>query len=134
VKIWTDAWEWQCCGEPFTVGAEVEWGLTPVSADARSFLAEPLGTEIVDQLTHFETHHEGASDQTQAALTHGRVESIQAVYWQRAPRSGGDPRVVYPVAGTALLKMRETANGWEPDNDRDKLGFEGYIVELSPLS
>ena len=122
------------CGEPFTVGGEVEWGLTPVSADARSFLAEPLGTEIVDQLTHFETHHEGASNQTQAALTRGRVESIQAVYWQRAPRSGGDPRIVYPVAGAALLKTRETANGWEPDDDRDELGFEGYIVELSPLS
>jgi hypothetical protein len=130
VKIWTEAWEWQCCGEPFAVGTDVEWELTPVEADGRTFLAKPLGTEIADQLTHYEGHHPSAVDNAQP-LTRGRVESIQAVYWQLAPRPSGNPVVVYPVPGTALLKARETANGRETEDD--KLDFVGYIVDLSPL-
>jgi hypothetical protein len=130
VQIWTEAWEWQCCGEPFAVGDEVEWGLRPLSAESRAFLAEPLGTQSAEQLTHGETHHEGADDEP-TVPTRGRVESIQAVHWRVAPRSRSKPRVLYPVAGTGVVS-RQTADGWEPEPE-ETVSFAGYIVELSPL-
>ena len=84
VQVWLEDWEWQCCGEPFAVGAEVEWGLVPVSSESRSYLLDPLGAEVVAGITHYQTHHEGEDDERQ--LTRGRVESIVAAYWQVAPR------------------------------------------------
>jgi hypothetical protein len=131
MKIWLEDWEWQCCGEPFAVGSEVEWGLMPLSSEDRLFLIEPLGAETVDGLTHVETHHEDARDPVQPVRVRARVEAISAVYWARAPHSGDDERVLYPVSGTAVLESRETADGWEPEHDA--LRFEGYIVELRPL-
>src|SRR5947207_2519621 len=93
----------RCCPTPGVGpdGHEVEWGLRPLSAEARAFLAEPLGTQIAEQLTHGETHHEGADDEP-TVPTRGRIESIQAVHWRVAPRSRSKPRVLYPVAGTGV--------------------------------
>ena len=132
MRVWLDNWEWQCCGEQFGVGSEVEWGLTPISPGERSFLLEPLGAEVVDEISHCETHHEDSADDVQPVPARGRVESITAVYWARAPRLGGDPREYHPVAGTAVLERRETADGWEPQAEGGPC-FEGYLVELTPL-
>jgi len=64
--------------------------------------------------------------------TRARVESIEAVYWERAPRPDEDPVVVYPVAGTGALERRQSFNRWEPETDGGP-HFAGYIVELAPL-
>jgi hypothetical protein len=129
--VWLEDWEWQCCGEPFALGAEVEWGLLPASDGDRAYLIEPLGAAVVGGITHCETHHAGEDDE-QPVPTRGRVESITAAYWHVAPRAGGDQRVHYPVAGSAVLERRETANGWEPETEGGPR-FEGYIVELATL-
>jgi hypothetical protein len=131
VRVWLEDWEWKCCGEPFALGAKVEWGLLPVSDDSRAYLGEPLGAEVVGGITHCETHHEGDDDEPPVP-TRGRVESITAAYWYVAPRPGGDQRVHYPVAGSAILEERDKADGWEPEIEGGPR-FEGYIVELAPL-
>ena len=131
MQVWLEDWEWQCCGEPFAVGAEVEWGLVPVSSESRSYLIDPLGAKVVAGITHCETHHEGEDDE-QPIPTRGRVKSIVAAYWQLAPRRNEDPRVHYPVAGTGILEPRETADGWEPEIEGGSR-FEGYIVTLAPI-
>lgn len=130
MRVWLDSWEWQCCGEPFEVGSEVEWALTPMLPEERSFLVEPLGSEILDGISHCETHHDHPHDEPRPIPTRGRVESIEAVYWTRAPRPGQDRHVVYPVEGSAVVVKRETVDGWEPE-DEGGLRHEGYIVDLA---
>lgn len=131
MRVWVEDWEWQCCGQPFAVGADVEWGLLPVSSEAGEYLIEPLGGEVVASITHCETHHEGEDD-PQPVPTAGRVESILAAYWEIAPRPNTDSRVLHPVAGTGVLEPRDTADGWEPEVEGGPR-FEGYIVTLAPI-
>ena len=131
MRVWLESWEWQCCGEPFAVGSEVEWGLMPILPDDRSYLVDGLGSELVDGITHFETHHADLDEDPRPTPTPGRVASITAVYWARAPRSS-EENVYYPVPGTAVLEARDRAGGSEPETD-DGPQFEGYIVELAPL-
>jgi hypothetical protein len=87
VRVWIEAWQACCCGDPFSVGSEVAWRLNPVSADERSWFAEPLGDGIAASITHCENHHSGAG-RVSPDLTRGRVESITAVYWSVGPRPG----------------------------------------------
>jgi hypothetical protein len=145
MKVWMDAWQLTCCGEPFSVGYEVEWRLNPVSPDERSFFAGPLGDEVASSITHSENHHSG--DRVAPETTRGRVDSITAVYWRVGPRPGENPRVpniLYPLGGSALLEERDSTNGGErPRRSRSRLNlwpkrfkhttFAGYIVDLTPL-
>ena len=133
VTVWIDNWEWQCCGEPFEVGSNVLWGLVPASEQFKSELAKQLG-EVADRLTHCETHHD-MDDEIRPIPIRGKVEGIYAVYWIRESQRD-DPRVYESVPGTGVLESRETANGWEPEDETTSSRvrtFEGYIVELAPL-
>jgi hypothetical protein len=130
MNVWVECWELQCCGEPFAVGDEVEWGLLPVNADDRSYFTNGLGAEAAGRLTHCERHHEDVNEK-QPVPTRGVVRSITAAYWERAPRPGGKPRVFYTVPGTTVFETRDGADGWELE--KDGLGFEGYVVELAPV-
>jgi len=129
VNVWVEHWELQCCGDPFAVGDEVEWGLVPASPD--DVLTDGLGAETAALVTHYETHHQSPDDEPQPVPTRGRVKSITAAYWRVGPRPGGSERALYPVPGTAVLEDRERADGWEPK--LETLVFEGYIVELTPV-
>jgi hypothetical protein len=130
VRVWITDWEWQCCGDPFAVGGQVEWGLVPADDQFREQYGAPLGAEVAASMTHYETHHQHADD-PQRTLTRGRVEAIESVFWRDAPKPDGDPRVRYPVAGSAVRERRERADGWEAER-QDGLTFHGYIVELAP--
>ncbi len=132
MRVWLENWEWQCCGEPFALGSEVLWDLVPADDEFRSWLGTPLGAAVVGSITHYETHHGNGKD-VNPTSTRGRVDSIDAVYWQLAPRPGGDPRVLYPVAGTGALESRERADGREPETDGGP-SFGGYIVDFMPLT
>jgi hypothetical protein len=130
MRVWIEDWEWQCCGEPFAVGDEIEWGLLPETD--RSYLTGALGIDVANSITHFETHHQ-LEDDEQPVPTKARVESIEAAYWRLARRSGEDPRRLYPVEWTCHLELRDTADGWEPERD-DGRRFEGCIVTLTLLT
>src|SRR3954464_2906586 len=82
VRVWLSDWEWQCCGEPFSVGNEVAWGLVPLPTDDQ-YLVGVLGAEVAAGLTHRETHH--ADEDERPVPTRVRIESISAVYWHEAP-------------------------------------------------
>ena len=130
MRVWLDSWEWQCCGERFAVGSVVDWALTPISAEATSFLAKPLGADVVDGISHYEGHHPD-EDEPARTLTRGRVESIKAVYWGLDRRPGEAP-VYDPRPLSAVYESRDSADGSDPDEREGGLRFSGYIVELSP--
>lgn len=132
MRVWLADWEWQCCGEPFAVGDDVEWILVEADDAARASFGKTLGPEIGQSITHWETHHQD-DDEERLAATRACVESITAVYWRYAPRTGADERVLHPVAGTGVFEPRTGADGWEPESDAGP-SFAGYIVDLSPPS
>jgi hypothetical protein len=129
--VWVEDWEMQCCGDPFAVGSVVEWGLVPHTRDDGDYLAVPLGKAMADAITHCETHHESPDDHPQPVITRARVVSIGAAYWQRTLQGKGLHRALYPAVGTGVVRERQNASGWEPE--QEGLHFEGYIVELAPL-
>jgi hypothetical protein len=131
VKVWLDSWQWQCCGDPFAVGSEVLWDVLPTPPQHKPYLSELLGPELAGTIDFREEHHEDPRFQPRLVPTRGRVESIAAVYCQRAPRAGEEPRELFVVPGTTVLEQRERADGWEPEGDG--LRFEGYVVELTAL-
>ena len=113
----------QCCGEPFAIGSVVRWTLVPPDPD---WFRSLLGDIEVDAS---EEHH-GLVEEGRV-VTAGTVRSIYAVYVKRAPLPEGQPRVLFPVTGTAQLRSRSSATGWEDEEDRaDDLTFEGYLVDL----
>jgi hypothetical protein len=126
VKVILEGWEWQCCGQPFAVGSEVAWNIRPLAAEARAFVAEPLGDAVAHAITHEETHH---GDEPLPAPVRARIEAIWLVKWDRAPRPGDASRVHYPVPGTGVVEALSAVDGSETEDDR----FEGYLVDLQLL-
>ncbi len=124
-QVWIDAWQMQCCGDPFHVGQRVEFSTAPPRD--LEFLARVLGAERAACLTDCEDHH----DVSEGALARiaGSVEGIEAV-WCRFDVRG------HPVAGTTHSALREQADGWEPEDDPDPkreepiLRFVGYVVTM----
>ena len=133
MRVWTEAWEWQCCGDPFKVGSDVIWGLVPASEALKRELGKQLGDEVAAEITHYETHHED-DDEVRPSPTRGRIEAIHAVYWTRAAAPEA-PQVYESVPGTGVLEERDNADGWESDDEAGNRlrSFEGYIVTLAPV-
>jgi hypothetical protein len=127
VKVILGGWEWQCCGEPFAVGSEVVWNIRAVSAEARAFLAKPLGDPVADAITHEETHH---GPDALPPPVRARVEAIWLVKWDIAPRPGDDSGMHYPVPGTGVIEALSAVDRSKTGDDR----FEGYLVDLQPLN
>jgi hypothetical protein len=121
--IWYDAWQMECCGEPFAVGDVVDWSL---AGDPDSeWLEAAIGRDLTAQVTHVEDHHDVEQD---AIIRRGTVRSIQCAFCLYAPASGGDRRTLYPVAGTAEITATERVDGTEGQGST--LHFNGFLVEL----
>ncbi len=112
---------------PFSIGSEVTWELTALTPESSSFLSTLLGADVAARITHCETHHTLEAED-EGTHTRGSVRSIRAVYWSSA--SGPNSDDSYPIAGSAVLVDRQTADG---EGVRADLDFEGYVVELIPL-
>lgn len=120
-----DAWQLQCCGEPFKVGSRIRWTLT-ADHDLR-FLADVLGDEVSARVTHREDHHGGVPEDT--LPVEGVVRSILAVGSRdgvRPDRHGG----VSPRRGTGTVTSVTSARGQDPDRPGARL--VGYVIELDP--
>jgi hypothetical protein len=120
-------WQMQCCGEPFSVGATVEWTLVPVGD--RGSLALAMGQELAETVTHREDHH-GLLLPDDAPRTAGTVRSIRAVHG-RYGRAEGQAKCLHPVLESATVTAVRSADGWEAD--RDGARFVGYLIELDAL-
>lgn len=122
--VWIDDWQWQCCGEPFDVGDEVDWTMS--DQPDRAWLVPVIG-DLAAEITHAEDHHGGLPN-AHSGLT-GKVRRIRAV----SSRYGPDPdlpheNAISPVPGTGQLEELEHADGryrTEPG-----LRFVGYVVDL----
>lgn len=125
-RVWIDGWQMQCCGRPFRVGEQVQF-LTTSDVD-RDFLGVVLGHDAAAALTNGEDHH-GLDVGAMSPLA-GKVERIEAIACRYELRD----RVMYPVAGTAQVVVRDDATGWEPENEDDGRHFVGYIVTVTAES
>lgn len=120
--VWVDDWQMQCCGEPFEVGASIEWTVLPVT-DATGYAAF-LEPHVVARITDREDHH---TDSRELVTMRGVVRSIDAVFCRYRVRG----KAAVPVERSGVLEQRRVASGWEAD---DEVGagrtFVGYLVAL----
>jgi hypothetical protein len=117
--IWVDAWQMQCCGDPFRVGSTIAWSTVDPDPDS---LTERLGPELAAAVVAAEEHH----DDGRRPTVGGTVRSIRAVHCRYALGADG---YHHPVEGASTLTEIDTADGWTADDDGRTLA--GYLVTLA---
>ncbi|MGO4597417.1 DUF6578 domain-containing protein [Terrabacter sp. 2RAF25] len=118
--VWVDAWQLECCGEPFSTGDRVAWTMRP--ADRPNYV-ELLGPDLAAALTHHEEHHGAVPED--APPVHATVRGITAVLGHHDATSGK------PV--TTRLAERHRVAGEGGGDGQDVAWDErvhGYVVEL----
>ena len=125
MTVWVDAWQMQCCGEPFGVGSRVSWTL--IDADAE-WAERVVGAGVAVDAA--EEHHGGAPDGTPE--TAGTVTAVSAVHCRYAPAPDGDQCMLYPVSSSAVLTPVMSADGWALDRDGQQ--FAGYLVRITTVT
>jgi hypothetical protein len=118
--VWMQGWEFECCGAPFEVGAQVRWLLGAADQALRDRLTMAVGDEG-SHLTHYETHH-GPEHDEELAYVVGTVATIKAVY--RTYDEHGRP-----VEGSLYAEDRSSAVKFE-DDGLNGSRFRGYLIEL----
>jgi hypothetical protein len=109
--VWVSEWQLRCCGDPFDVGAWVEWHVVPPDS---TWLTDILGAEVAATVLGMEEHHDRLEGATELA---GRVRSIHAVTYELEQRQDG----LHPVSGSAVLTEVATS-------DHDPVA--GFLVEV----
>ena len=126
MTLWVDAWQMQCCGEPFHLGSQVAWTVREADPD---WLQAVLGAAASLAVEGAEEHHRDIPEDTEPIR--GAVTRIWAVHCRYAPRPG-DLRALYPVPGSGVLTDVESADGWIADRGEER--FVGYVVRLDQVS
>ena len=97
----------ECCGDPFKIGAEVEWATWPL-VDREWFVAI-LGDAEAARFTDVEDHHDEVNPPALQLV--GVVRSIDAVFCEfAAKRPGG---VLNPVEHSGAIVPLSSAEGYE---------------------
>jgi hypothetical protein len=97
-RVWVDAWQLQCCGDPIHVGRDVTLTVSPnVDVD---YLGTVLGEERASTLTDYEDHHDVEAPVVELL---GVVDTVEAVSCEFSLQG----RALYPVAGTSVVEHRE---------------------------
>lgn len=112
--VWVDAWQQQCCGEPFSVGSRVGWTLRDLPRGR--FFEDVAGAEIARRITHAEEHHGAVPEDT--PVVQGTVREILAIHASLVRERDWTPGESRAVAA---------ADGWD---EVDGLSFNGYVVDL----
>ena len=118
--VWVDGWQQECCGDPWSIGSTVSWTLGDADDDYLAPLFPPESGVTVDRA---EEHHGGLAED--APSTSGIVVAIHGVQLRYEPMRG-DPRMLYPVPGSAHLTPLTQSDG----DERRSEGFAGYLVEI----
>jgi hypothetical protein len=127
ITLWVDAWQMQCCGEPFRLGSQVAWTLRDPDPD---WLEVVLGAEASRAVDAAEEHHGGIPEDTEPVG--GIVTRIRAVHCRYAAGPGGGSRTLYPAPGSGVLTDVESADGWIADRGEER--FVGYVVRLDQVN
>lgn len=102
-RVWLESWEWQCCGDPFAVGDEVDL-LVDTRTPSAAFV-EDAGAALAATIDAIESHHQETPDVAEDRVR-GRVDSIHAVVQEhverrhlRRPGFGAPPDARMPAEG-----------------------------------
>jgi hypothetical protein len=122
VYVWVDAWEQQCCGEPFRTGGTVAWEANQRPGAER--VAVRVGAEWADRIGFAQEHH---GDDPEGVLT-GTIARIEAVACRRERHE----RRLDLVPGSGQLHEVPNDVAWVPPTTRGAQVWmhEGWIVEL----
>ena len=116
--VYYESWQMQCCGDPFSVGDEVQWTcLVPTHPGAAS-------GRIVD---FYEDHHKD--------FTHKIIGTVSNIVSQFSD-SDKDKKIISYESEWIYEKEIINADGWEcnkPDDDTIERTFWGYVVELKDV-
>lgn len=110
--MWVDAWQMQCCGDPFAVGEAVSWKLIAAEHD---WLDEVLGTTLSQSVRWKEERHDRSEGVPETAA---RVLDIQVVRRRSHVKESAELTPVDSVDG------RESGDGGA--------SLVGYLVTLRP--
>lgn len=117
--MWLDAWEMDCCGDPFAVGDTVEWTVaSPDPAWLLRVYGEEAGglTDVVDRHETRDACYE----------LRGVVRRIRAGHVHLVPSSPGQGGRVLP-AGGVLRDVRQATRFAPAPSGREHSGF---LVDL----
>ena len=129
-RVWLSDWEWQCCGDAFAVGDEIDFGIE--ARDPRPALADMFGPALVATVDAIESHHE----EERADRVRGRVVAVHAVTSEvierrslRRPGYGAPPDSVVPSDGEEWpLVGRELGSGVFVGSRPSR-----YMIEVVPV-
>lgn len=130
-RVWLTGWEWSCCGDPFSVGDDVDFGVE--TRDAGPRLTDTLGSALVATVDAVESHHE----EKFADRVRGRVVAVHAVTREvverrsvRRPGHGAPPDAVMPADGEEWpLRRRELPGGAFVGSRPSR-----YVIEAVPVA
>ena len=111
-RVWLTEWEWACCGDPFAVGDEVDFGVE--TRTTYPAVADMLGMELVATVDAMESHHE----EEFTDRVRGRVVAVHAVTQDvverrslRRPGHGAPPASIKPSDGDEGARVGRSFDG-----------------------
>ncbi|SIR58385.1 DUF6578 domain-containing protein [Microbacterium sp. RURRCA19A] len=116
-RVWLETWEWECCGEPFGIGDEVD--LLLLTRTPSAAFVESVGLELAATVDAIESHHQ-ETPSTPEDRVRGRVRGIHAVVQEhlatrhlRRPGFGAPPDAEMPAEGEDWpFQGRDLGNGF----------------------
>lgn len=113
-RVWLDAGEWECCGDPFAVGDQVQFVIGRRSLPP-AFVRE-LGEELASTIDAVETRHPEIPTDDRVR---GRVTGVHVVTQEnlhrfdlRRPGHGAPPDAEMPAEGESWpFSGRDVGNG-----------------------
>jgi hypothetical protein len=129
-RVWLTRWEWECCGDAFAVGDDVDFGIA--TRDVASHLSETLGPALVGTVDAIESHHE----EEFADRVRGRVTAVHRVTRElaerrslRRPGHGAPPDAVMPPDGEEWPTVsRDLGNGVVAGSRPSR-----YVIQAEPV-
>ena len=107
IRVWLHSWEWNCCGDPFTVGDTVTLN---VDRGPDAWLRESVGAELASTIDAVESHHEDGGGERLAG-TVAAVRGVALEYTEtrmpRPPRPDGlttPPRIALSGGGWSAVR------------------------------
>ncbi|MGZ0711594.1 DUF6578 domain-containing protein (plasmid) [Coraliomargarita sp. W4R53] len=128
-RVWLTEWEWACCGDPFGLGDELDFGIE--SRTVYPALADILGPEVLATVDAMESHQEEFPDRVR-----GRVAAVYTVTREvierrslRRPGHGAPPDATMPTNGGDWPMVGRTSGEgafWGTRPSR-------YMIEIVPV-
>lgn len=97
-RVWLTGWEWDCCGDAFAVGDNVDFGIE--SRTVMAPLRDLLGATVSDSVDAMESHHvESFPDRIAGRVTAVHAVTVEVIERQvlRRPGRGAPPDATMPA-------------------------------------